>query len=395
MTAAVRPSRRELIGAGAAFAAAAAVPRGWAIGQVRPLKVGLLLPYSGGYASLGENITTAVEMLLAEKDGKLGGREIEIVKADDESRADPAARNAERLIKSDKIDVLIGSVQPAAQAGIHKVVGQTRTLTIVPGAGTDALTRGECARNVFRTSFSNWQPAYGMGRAAAEKGYRKAAWMTWDYEAGRESGAGFKQAFVEAGGEMLPDLTLPFPQTNFEPLLAQIPGLGADVVAAYFAGGGAVLFVKAYAAAGITVPLCGPGFLTEGTLRAQGAAAEGLETALHYGDALDLPKNIEFRRAFRDKADRNADLYAVQGYDAAQLLATALDAVGGNIEDEEGLYRALRSARIESPRGTITISPSQNVVQDVYLRKVENGQNKVSGIAAEALADPGTGCKLE
>ena len=148
--------------------------------------------------------------------------------------------------------------------------------------------------------------------------------------------------------------TLPFPQTNFQPLLAQIPGLGVDVVGSFFAGGGAVQFVKEYAAAGLKVPLCGSGFLTEGTLEAQGAAAEGVETALHYGDGLDNPKNIGFRRAFKDKAGRDADVYAVQGYDAAQLLAVGLEAVNGNIEDEANLYKALRAAKIESPRGPIS-----------------------------------------
>ena len=122
---------------------------------------------------------------------------------------------------------------------------------------------------------------------------------------------------------MLPNLTLPFPQTNFQPLLAQIPGLGVDVVGSFFAGGGAVQFVKEYASAGLKAPLCGSGFLTEGTLGAQGAAADGIETALHYGDGLDNPKNAAFRKAFKDKAGRDADVYAVQGYDAAQLLASA------------------------------------------------------------------------
>ena len=173
--------------------------------------------------------------------------------------------------------------------------------------------------------------------------------MTWDYAAGAESGAGFKEAFEKGGGEVLPNLTLPFPQTNFQPLLAQIPGLGVDVVGSFFAGGGAVQFVKEYAAAGLKVPLCGSGFLTEGTLEAQGAAAEGIETALHYGDGLDNPKNIGFRRAFKDKAGRDADVYAVQGYDAAQLLAVGLEAVNGNIEDEANLYKALRAAKIDIP----------------------------------------------
>jgi branched-chain amino acid transport system substrate-binding protein len=277
---------------------------------------------------------------------------------------------------------------------IHKVVAESGTLTIVPGAGNAALTRELCAKNVFRISFSNWQPAYGMGVAAARKGHKKGVWLTWEYAAGAESGAGFKEAFKAAGGEMLPDLTLPFPQTDFQPLLAQVPGLGVDVVGAHFAGGGAVQFVRAYAAAGLEVPLCGTGFLTEGTLEAQGAAAEGIETALHYGDELDLPKNIGFRRAFSDKAGRDADVYAVQGYDAAQLLAVGLEAVRGNLEDEAGLYQALRTAKIESPRGPISMSPAQNVTQNIYLRKAEGSQNKVVGIAVEGLADPGTGCAL-
>ena len=140
---------------------------------------------------------------------------------------------------------------------------------------------------------------------------------------------------------------LPFPQTNFQPLLAQIPGLGVDVVGAFFAGGGAVQFVKEYAAAGLKAPLCGSGFLTEGTLEAQGTAADGIETGLHYGDGLDNPKNAAFRKAFKDKAGREADVYAVQGYDSAQLLAIGLEAVQGKIEDEANLYKAMRAAKID------------------------------------------------
>jgi branched-chain amino acid transport system substrate-binding protein len=388
------PSRRAVIAGGGAVAAASAVPAGWAIAQAKPLKVGLMLPYSGTFAKLGENITFAIDVLINEKGGKLGGRELQIIKLDDESKPEIAPQNADRLVKRDQVDVLIGTVHSGVQMGIHKVVTESGTLTIVPNAGNVAVTRELCVKNVFRSSFTNWQPAYGMGLAAAQSGYRKAVWVTWDYAAGAESGAGFQEAFEKGGGQMLPNLTLPFPQTNYQPLLAQIPGLGVDVVGSFFAGGGAVQFVKEYAAAGLKAPLCGSGFLTEGTLEAQGAAAEGVQTALHYGDGLDNPKNIGFRRAFKDKAGRDADVYAVQGYDAAQLLAVALEAVDGNIEDEANLYKALRAAKIDSPRGPISMSPAQNVTQNIYLRRAEGGLNKVIGIAAENLADPGTGCKL-
>jgi branched-chain amino acid transport system substrate-binding protein len=387
-------SRRCLIKGGAALTAVSAVPTGWAIAQAKPVKVGLMLPYSGTFAKLGENITFAIELYIGEKGGKLGGREVQIIKLDDESKPENAPQNADRLVKRDQVDVLIGTVHSGVQMGIHKVVKESGTLTIIPNAGNDIISRAECAKNVFRTSFTNWQSAYGMGLALGKKNVKKAAWVTWDYAAGNDMGAGFKQGLEKSGGQVVQELKLPFPQTTFQALLAQVPGLNVDAVGAFFAGGAAVQFVKDYAAAGIKAPLCGPGFLTEGTLEAQGAAAEGIETALHYGDGLDNPKNTAFRKAFKEKAGRDADVYAVQGYDAAQLLAVGLEAAKGKVEDEAELYKAMRAAKIDSPRGPISMSPAQNVVHNVYLRKATAGQNKVIGIAAEHLADPGTGCKL-
>jgi branched-chain amino acid transport system substrate-binding protein len=387
-------SRRDALKGGAALAVAATLPAGWAIGQTKPLKVGLMLPYSGTYAKLGENITIAIELLIAEKGGKLAGREIQIIKLDDESKPELAPQNADRLVKRDEVDVVIGTVHSGVQMGIHKVVQETGTLTIIPNAGNNEVTRELCAKNVFRTSFSNWQSAYGMGLALGRKGVKKAAFVTWDYAAGQQMNVGFEEGLEKAGGQLVQTLTLKFPDTNFQPLLAQLPGLGVEVVGAFFAGGGAVQFVKEYAAAGIKLPLCGPGFLTEGTLAAQGAAAEGIETALHYGDGLDNPKNLAFRKAFKEKAGRDADVYAVQGYDAGQLLAIGIEAVRGKIEDEANLYKAMATAKIASPRGAISMSRQHNVVHNIYLRKVTGGENKVIGIAAEQLADPGTGCKM-
>ena len=269
-------SRRRLLSGTAGLAAAAALPSRFAIAQPKPLKVGLMLPYSGTFAKLGENITSAIELLIAEKGGKLGGREIQFVKLDDESKPEKGPENAERLVKRDAVDVLIGTVHSGVQMGIHKVVRESGTLCIVPNAGAVAVTRDLCAKNVFRTSFTNWQPAHGMGLALGKRGIKKAAWITWDYAAGSESGAGFKEGLAKHGGDVVKVLTLKFPETNFQPLLAQIPDLGVDVVGSFFAGGGAVQFVKEYKAAGIKVPLCGSGFLTEGVLEAQGAAAEAL-----------------------------------------------------------------------------------------------------------------------
>jgi branched-chain amino acid transport system substrate-binding protein len=387
-------SRRTLVKAGLTGAAYATVPTGWAIAQAKPLKIGIMLPFSGTLAVDGERVLKGFELLLAEKGGKLGGRDVEIIKLDDESKPELAPQNAERLVKRDNVDVIIGTVHSGVQMGIHKVVKESGTLCICPNAGAGAVTRELCAKNVFRVSFSNWQPAYGMGLALAKKGVKKASWITWDYAAGTESGEGFKQGLEAGGAQFVSILTLKFPETTFQPLLAQVPSLGVDAVGAFFSGGGAVQFVKEYAAAGLKVPLCGSGFMTDGLLQAEGAAAEGIETALHYGDGLDNPKDKTFRAAYKAKNNSDPSVFSVQGYDAGQLLAAGVEAVKGNLEDEKTLYKAMETTKIDSPRGSITMSPQHNVIQDIYLRKVINGENKVQSTIIAQLADPGTGCKM-
>jgi len=170
-----------------------------------------------------------------------------------------------------------------------------------------------------------------MGKVAGERGAKKVVTITWKYAAGDESVQGFKDGLKGSGGEVVKDLTLPFPNVEFQALLTEIAATKPDAVYAFFAGGGAVKFVKDYAAAGLnkTIPLYGPGFLTDGTLEAQGEAAQGLLTTLHYADGLTNAKDKAFRAGYHKAYNAEPDVYAVQGYDAAQLLGAGLAAVGG------------------------------------------------------------------
>jgi len=138
----------------------------------------------------------------------------------------------------------------------------------------------------------------------------------------------------------------------------------------------------------------GPGFLTDGTLQAQGEAAQGMETTLHYADGLDVPKDKTFREAFKKASGRDADVYAVQGYDTGQLLVAGLAAVKGDLGARKELVAAMEQTTIDSPRGKFTLSKSHNPVQDFYLRKVEGLENKYAGVAVKALSDPSRGCKM-
>ncbi len=385
-------SRRGVL-AGAALATTLARP---AIAQGAPLKVGLMLPFSGTFAGLGENIAAAFELYITEQGGKLGGRPVTLVRLDDESDPAKAPANVNRLLERDSVDALVGTVHSGVVMALVQAAREKEVPLFIPNAGNVAATRELCSPSVFRSSFSNWQPAYGMGKALAARGVKKAAWVTWDYAAGKESGQGFADGLASGGAELVRTLTVPFPETNFQPILAQLGGLGVEAVGAFFAGGGAIQFVKDYAASGLgaKLPLCGSGFLTEGVLKPQGAAAEGIQTALHYGDGLDNAKNLAFRAAFKSKTSRDADVYAVQGYDAGQMLGAGLAATKGDAAAVKALAAAIRAARIDSPRGAFTLSASHNPVQTIWLREARGGENKVIGPAAEALADPGTGCKM-
>jgi branched-chain amino acid transport system substrate-binding protein len=364
--------------------------------QAQALKVGLMLPFTGTYAALGTAIENGFRLYVREQGGKLGGREIEFIKVDDESDPSKATENVNKLIKRDNVDVLVGSVHSGVAMAMAKVAKDTNTLLIVPNAGADAVTGPMCAPNIFRSSFSNWQPAYAMGEVAAKRGHKTAITITWKYAAGDESVKGFKESFEKNGGQVVKELNLPFPNVEFQALLTEIAAAKPDAVYTFFAGGGAVKFVKDYAAAGLnkTVPLYGAGFLTDGTLEAQGDAAQGLLTTLHYADGLNTPRDTAFRTAYATTYKLQPDVYAVQGYDAAQMLGIGLAAVKGDVSKKAEFAAALSKAKIDSPRGMFTLSTAHNPVQDIYLRKVEGKENKVAGIAAKALADPGRGCRM-
>ena len=364
--------------------------------QSNKIRVGLMLPYTGTFAQLGVAIENGFRMAIAEQGGKLGGREIEYFKVDDESEPSKGIENASKLVQRDKVDVLVGTVHSGVQMGIHKVARDSGVLSLIPNAGVHAATRSQCAPNVFRTSFSNSQPTRALGQVMVAKGHKKAVWITWKYAAGDEAFEGFKESYTAAGGTIVKELGLPFPNVEFQALLTEIASIKPDAVACFFAGGGAAKFMRDYAAAGLKdkIPLYGSGFLTEGVLEAAGPAADGVMTTLHYSDSLNTPRNQAFRLAYAKMFRLQPDVYAVQGYDTGLLLVQGANAVKGDLANKAALYKALESATIDSPRGKWTMSKSHNPVQDIYLRVVENKENKVLGVASKALADSGTGCKM-
>jgi len=391
-------SRRALLTGAAGAATLATLPRFAtpAIAQAAPLKVGLMLPYTGTYAKLGQFIDDGFRLRVEQLGGKLGGREVTFLQVDDESKPEAATDNMNRLVGRDKVDVVVGTVHSGVAMAMVKVARDSGTLLIIPNAGANDATGPACAPNIFRTSFSNWQTTFPMGKVMADAGIKNVATITWKYTAGAEMVGAFAENFTKHGGKIVEDLTLPFPQVEFQALITRIAQLKPDAVFSFFAGGGAVKFVKDYAAAGLnkTIPLYGAGFLTDGTIEAQGEAANGIKTTLHYADNLDNPANVAFLKAFKAKTQKDGDIYAVQGFDAAALLDIGLGAVKGDAAARDAMIKAMAAAKIDSPRGPLSFNKAHNPVQNIYLREVRNGRNEMVSIAQANVDDPARGCKM-
>ena len=394
----LKVTRRTLLSGAAGAATLAVTPRLFspAIAQKAPLKVGLMLPYTGTFAKLGQFIDNGFKLYVEQKGGKLGGREIVFVQVDDESKPEAATDNMNRLVGREKADIVVGTVHSGVAMAMVKVARDTNTMMIIPNAGANDATGALCAPNVFRTSFSNWQTTYPAGKVLVDAGIKNVVTITWRYTAGAEMIGAFSENFTKSGGKIVEDLTLPFPEVEFQALITRIATLKPDAVFSFFAGGGAVKFVKDYAAAGLnkSIPLYGAGFLTDGTIQAQGEAANGIKTTLHYADNLDNPANVAFLKAFKEKTKLDGDIYAVQGYDAAALYDIGLTAVGGDAAARDKMIAAMGSAKIDSPRGPLSFNKAHNPIQNIYLREVRNGRNEMVSIAQAAVDDPARGCKM-
>lgn len=361
-----------------------------------PIKLGLMLPYSGTYTALGEAITNGLKLAIEQQGGQLGGRDVEYIELDSEANPSKAPQNMSRLVKGDNVDFVIGPVHSGVAMGMLRVAQQTGAITIIPNAGLGAATNQLCMPNVFRTSFSMWQNAYPMGKVAYDMGHRNIVTMTWDYAGGKEDLAGFEEAFKAEGGEIIEQILVPFPSTEFQSYLTQIASLEPDAVYTFFAGGGGVSFVRDYDAAGLdeSIPLLGSGFLTEGNVNALGNAGEGVMTTLHYAESLSNPQNQVFVAAYEDAHGESPDTYSVQGFDTGMMLVQALDVLGGDASDKERLIEVLANVELESPRGQLSFSDSHHPIQNVYLREIRDGKHEVVGIAHENLEVPDEACRM-
>ncbi|MBO4223552.1 ABC transporter substrate-binding protein [Bradyrhizobium neotropicale] len=382
--------RQLLLAAGAIAAAAAIVP----VRAEETVKVGLIVPMTGGQASTGKQIDNAIKLYMQQKGDTVAGKKIEIILRDDAAVPDNTKRIAQELIVNEKVNIIAGfGVTPAALA-VAPLATQAQVPEIVMAAGTSIIT--ERSPYIVRTSFTLPQSSTIIGDWAVKNGIKKVATLTSDYAPGNDALASFKEHFVAGGGEIVEEVKVPLANPDFAPFLQRMKDSKPDAMFVFVPAGQGGNFMKQYAERGLDksgIRVIGPGdVMDDDLLNNMGDAALGAVTAHLYSAAHPSQTNKEFVAAYKKAFNNRPGFMAVGGYDGIHLIYEALKKTGGDVTGDK-LIAAMKGMKWESPRGPISIDPeTRDIVQNIYIRKVEKVDGELYNVefaTFEAVKDPG------
>lgn len=344
-----------------------------------PITVGVAVPTSGGYSALGEAIIAGTEAAIANRDGSINDREIEVVSQD--TQADPStARNAvEQLVSQEGADFINGPVSTAVGEALLPIIEENEVLTIMSNAATTAAVTDKCNRYTFKTSPINEQQTMPMAKWAAENLDGDAITFSADYSAGAQVNQFFKKHFEQGGGTVVEDIYAPLDESDFSSYFSQIQNSDADIVFSFFAGGAAVRYLNQAADFGLgqDYELTGLGYLTTGdVLPAIGENANGWKTALDYADTLEREEFQNFATLLSDQDVSEPTLYHARGYAAAQSVFKAMEESGSTNTDD--VISSLEGLEVSAPHGDIKYRAGDHqAILDFYIREVQDQQNEV------------------
>jgi branched-chain amino acid transport system substrate-binding protein len=353
----------SILAAGAALGALAAP----AAAQEK-VKVGLVLTLSGPSAVLGQQARDGFQLAVKDLGGKFGGREVEVIVADDELKPDVAVTKVKGLLERDKVDFVVGPIFSNVLQAIHKPVTDASTFLISPNAGTSTFAGKGCNPYFFATSYQNDQVHEVLGKVAQDRGYKRVYLLAPNYQAGKDSMAGFKRHYK---GEVVEESYVPLNNLDFQSELAKIASMNPDAIFTFMPGGMGVNLVKQYKQAGLTdrIPFLSAFTVDESTLPAQQDAAIGMFGGMTWAPNTDNPQNKKFVTAYEATYNSVPGSYAMQAYDAALLIDSALKATGGKIDNKDAVRDALKKAEFKSLRGDFKFGVNGFPVQDFYLVK--------------------------
>ncbi|WP_441241187.1 ABC transporter substrate-binding protein [Tardiphaga sp. 768_D3_N2_1] len=358
------------------------------------VKIGLIVPMTGGQASTGQQINNAIKLYQQKNGDTVAGKKVEVILKDDAALPDNTKRLAQELIVNDKVNIIAGfGVTPAALAAAP-LATQAKVPEIVMAAGTSIIT--ERSPYIVRTSFTLAQSSTIIGDWAAKNGIKKVATLTSDYAPGNDALQFFKEHFVAGGGEIVEEVKVPLANPDFAPFLQRMKDSKPDAVFVFVPAGQGGNFMKQYAERGLDksgIKVIGPGdVMDDDLLNNMGDAALGAVTAHLYSAAHPSAMNKEFVAAYKKAYNTRPGFMAVGGWDGIHLVYEALKKTGGKA-DGDSLIAAMKGAKWESPRGPISIDPdTRDIVQNIYIRKVEKVDGELYNVefaTFDAVKDPG------
>ena len=334
------------------------------------VKVGLLSTLSGPGAGLGVDIRDGFQLAVKLAGGKLGGQNAEVIVADDQASPDVGRQTADRLVKRDKVDFMTGVVFSNVMLAVGAPTFQSQTYYISANAGPSQYAGEQCNPFFFSASWQNDNLHEAAGQVVADKGFKRVAVIAPDYPAGKDAITGFKRFYKgEIASEALPALN----QLNFGTEIAQLRAAKPDAVYIFLPGGMGINFIKQFVGAGLSkdMTLFGPGFSgDEDVIKAVGEPMLGMFNTSQWAHDMDNAANKKFVSEFEKEYGRVPTLYAAQGYDAAQLIDSAVRDTKGQLTDKAAVRKALMAAKFSSVRGEFKFNKNQFPIQNYYLRMV-------------------------
>jgi branched-chain amino acid transport system substrate-binding protein len=360
------------------------------------IKIGALLPSTGVYASLGENLLNGLNLYFEENNWEVAGKKVEIIHEDSEADPQVSLRKLRKLMDQDSIDILTGPISTAVAYAIRDEVDSKKLPFLVSHAGGNDLVRSKRSDYIWRSSFSSWQIGHSMGEWAYNNVGKRIYVTAADYAFGHEVVEAFKEAYTKAGGTIVDEVYPPLGNNDFSSYLGKMNRDDIDGVYAFFAGSDAIRFVQQYEQYGLKgkIPLIGSGWLNAEDVRPQQKlSSEGIKSALFWDYHLDTAENKSFVEAYEKKYNQRPSIESLEGYDAGMIIAKAIEALDGDVSDPQKFVDAIAAVEITSPRGPIKFDKeTHNIIQDMYIMEtgVENGttENKVIDTIKE-VADPG------
>ena len=375
------------------LAAAALVFAGGASAQ-ETVKVGLILPMTGGQASTGKQIDAAVRLYMQQHGDTVAGRKIEVILKDDGTVPDNTKRLAQELIVNDHVSFIAGfGITPSALAAAP-LATEAKVPEIVMAAGTSIIT--ERSPYIARTSFTLAQSSVIIADWAAKNGIKKVVTLVSDYAPGADAQNSFKERFTAAGGQVIEEIKVPLASPDFSPVLQRAADAKPDALFVFVPAGQGGTFAKQYSERGLDkagIKLIGPGDVTDDDLlNNMGDAVVGAVTAHHYSAAHPSALNKDFIAAYKKLMNgQRPGFMAVSGYDGIHLIYEALKKTGGKT-DGDALIAAMKGMKWESPRGPISIDPdTRDIIQNIYIRRVEKVGGELYNVefaTFEAIKDP-------